>query len=98
MLIIPVPDAPLTPLGKKQSAVLAPQIPDLQQKVDLIITSALTRTLQSTKLGWGPAIERLGIENVICLPQAQECNAFPCDTGSSREELEALDEFKGFNI
>jgi broad specificity phosphatase PhoE len=98
VLITPVPDAPLTALGQKQSAALAPQIPDLQQEVDLIVTSALTRTLQSTKLGWAPAIERLGIENVICLPQAQECNAFPCDTGNLREELEALDEFKGFNF
>ena len=93
-----VPDALLTPLGKKQSAALAPQIHDLQKSVDLIVTSPLKRTLQSTRIGWGPAIDRLGIKNVICLPQAQECNAFPCDTGSSREELESLDEFKDFNF
>lgn len=93
-----IPDAPLTPLGKKQSAALAPQIPQLQQEVNLIITSALKRTLQSTKLGWGPAIERLGIKNVICLPQAQECNDFPCDTGSSKEVLESIEEFKNFNL
>ncbi|KAF7978953.1 hypothetical protein HWV62_44181 [Athelia sp. TMB] len=93
-----IPDAPLTPLGKKQSAALAPQIPDLQKSVDLIVTSALKRTLQSTKLGWGPAVERLGIKHVICLPQAQECNEHPCDTGSSRQDLEALDEFKDFNF
>lgn len=66
-----VPDAPLTALGKKQSAALAPQIPELQQQVDVVITSPLKRTLQSTMLGWGPAVERLGIKNVICLPQAQ---------------------------
>lgn len=88
----------MTALGKKQSAALAPQIPKLQQEVDVIISSALKRTLQSTKLGWGPAIERLGIKNVICLPQAQECNDFPCDTGSSKEHLESLDEFKDFNL
>ena len=97
-LIYVVPDAPLTPLGKKQTAALAPQIPDLHKSVDLIVTSALKRTLQSTKLGWGPAIDRLGIKNVICLPQAQECNDHPCDTGSSREDLESLDEFKDFNL
>lgn len=28
----------------------------------------------------------------------KECNAFPCDTGSSREVLESLDEFKDFNF
>ncbi|UZJ57214.1 hypothetical protein CBS101457_006534 [Exobasidium rhododendri] len=91
-------DAPLTPLGKKQSAALAPKIPKLQQEVDLIVTSALKRTLQSTKLGWGPAVERLGIKNVVCLPQAQECNDFPCDIGSSRDELMSLDEFNDFNL
>ncbi|KAF2770673.1 hypothetical protein EJ03DRAFT_388703 [Teratosphaeria nubilosa] len=63
-----IPDAPLTPLGKKQAATLAPQIPQLQNEADLI---------------------RLGIENVICLPQVQECNDLPCDTGSPREVLEA---------
>ncbi|KZP08401.1 phosphoglycerate mutase-like protein [Athelia psychrophila] len=93
-----IPDAPLTALGKQQSGALAPLIPDLQKEVDLIISSALKRTLQSTKLGWGPAVERLGIRNVICLPQAQECNAFPCDTGSPRVHLESLDEFKAFNF
>lgn len=28
----------------------------------------------------------------------KECNAFPCDTGSSREVLESSDEFKDFNF
>ncbi|KZP26474.1 phosphoglycerate mutase-like protein [Athelia psychrophila] len=93
-----IPDAPLTALGKQQSGALPPLIPDLQNEVDLIISSAMKRTLQSTKLGWGPAIERLGIKNVICLPQAQECNPFPCDTGSPKEHLESLDEFKDFNF
>lgn len=68
---ISVPDALLTALGKQQSEALAPQISNLQNEVDLIISSAMKRTLQSTRLGWGPAIERLGIKNVICLPQAQ---------------------------
>lgn len=70
-----VPDAPLTPLGKKQAATLAPQIKELAKEVDLVVSSPLKRTLQTTKLGWAPALERLGIENIICLPQAQECNA-----------------------
>lgn len=66
--------------------------------MDLIITSALKRTLQSTKLGWGPAVQRLGLKSVICLPQAQECNDFPCDTGSPREVLEQDAEFNDFNL
>lgn len=78
--------------------MLSPQIPHLQNEVDLVVTSPLQRTLQTTKLGWGPAIERLGVENVICLPQAQECNDFPCDTGSPREYLEANPEFADFDF
>ncbi|GAB1729007.1 hypothetical protein KC332_g9174 [Hortaea werneckii] len=93
-----IPDAPLTPLGKKQAATLAPQIKELAKEVDLVVSSPLKRTLQTTKLGWAPALERLGIENVICLPQAQECNAHPCDTGSPKEVLEAESEFAGFDL
>lgn len=96
--ILIVPDAPLTPLGKKQAASLAPQIPKLQKEADLIVSSPLKRTLQTTKLGWGPAVERLGIKNVICIPQAQECNEFPCDTGSPKETLEKDPEFADFDL
>ncbi len=70
----------------------------MQREVDLLVTSPLQRTLQTTKLGWRPAIERLGIQNVICLPQAQECNDFPCDTGSPREQLETKPEFADFDF
>jgi broad specificity phosphatase PhoE len=74
-------------------------MPDLQKEADLIVSSPLKRTLQTTYLGWAPAIQRLGgLGKVICLPQAQECNDFPCDTGSSRETLEADPELAGFNF
>ena len=95
---IPVLDAPLTKLGRRQASALAPAIPQLHDKVDLIVTSPLKRTLQTTLLGWGPAVKRLGIENVICHPAAQECNDFPCDTGSAKEDLENIDEFAGFKF
>lgn len=62
------------------------------------MTSPLKRTLQTTLLGWGPAVKRLGIENVICHPGAQECNDFPCDKGVPRKELEQISEFAGFNF
>ncbi|KAI1081824.1 phosphoglycerate mutase-like protein [Whalleya microplaca] len=94
-----IADAPLTPLGKKQAASLATQIPDLQKEADLVVSSPLRRTLQTTYLGWGPATARLGgLKNVICLPEAQECNSLPCDTGSPREVLEADPEFAVFNL
>ncbi|KAK5135604.1 hypothetical protein LTR08_005084 [Meristemomyces frigidus] len=91
-------DAPLTPLGKKQAASLAPQVTDLAKEVDLVVSSPLKRTLQTTKLGWAPAVERLGIKNVVCIPQAQECNDLPCDTGSAKAQLESHPEFSDFDF
>ncbi|CAO1627556.1 unnamed protein product [Sympodiomycopsis kandeliae] len=94
-----IPDAPLTkPIGVSQAAKLPDFTKQLQGQVDLIITSPLKRTLQTTLLGWKPAVERLGQQNVICLPQLQECNAYPCDTGSPRAQLEADPEIQGFNL
>lgn len=101
LTIIIVPDAPLTALGKKQAASLATQskVKELAQEADLVVSSPLKRTLQTTKLGWKDAIDRLGgLSKVVCLPQAQECNDFPCDAGSSKEVLEADPEFSGFDL
>ncbi|XDG09373.1 hypothetical protein ABKA04_008988 [Annulohypoxylon sp. FPYF3050] len=81
-----VPDAQLTPLGKKQAASLSRLIPNLQQEADVVISSPLRRTLQTTYLGFSPAIERLGgLRNVVC------------DTGSSKEVLESDAEFAVFD-
>lgn len=73
--------------------------PELQAKAEIIISSGLKRTLQSTKIGYAPAIERLGgLDKVIVLPQLQECNDFPCDTGSARAVLEKDPELQGFDL
>ncbi|TKA42733.1 hypothetical protein B0A55_13460, partial [Friedmanniomyces simplex] len=84
--------------SKKQAASLAPQIPDLQQEVDLIATSPLTRTIQTTRRGWAPAIQRLGLANVVLLPQAQEVNDLPCDTGRPRQHIEREADFQGLDL
>lgn len=39
-----------------------------------------------------------GRSAVTLLPEAQECNGHPCDTGSPRETLQALPEFDGFDF
>ncbi|RYP23856.1 hypothetical protein DL765_000933 [Monosporascus sp. GIB2] len=95
-----IPDAPLTPLGRKQAAALARAIPDLQAEAELIAASPLRRTLQTALLGFGPALARLGgaSRGLVCLPQAQECNDLPCDTGSDRSALEADPEFAGIDF
>ena len=66
-----IPDAPLTALGRKQSGALPKQTQQEQQEVDVILSSGLRRTLQSTLLGWAPAVQRLGIANVVVMPQLQ---------------------------
>lgn len=66
-----IPDAPLTALGRRQSAALPAHTPNEQGQVDVILSSGLKRTLQSTLLGWGPAVQRLGLANVVVLPQLQ---------------------------
>ena len=43
-------------------------------------------------------MKRLGIQNVICLPEAQECNDFACDTGSSRDVLSQNPAFAGLDF
>ncbi|KAK5724927.1 hypothetical protein LTR17_013416 [Elasticomyces elasticus] len=91
-------DAPLTPLGRKQAASLAHQVAHLHEEVEVIATSPLTRTVQTTRSGWGPAIKRLGVDNVIMLPQAQEVNDFPCDTGRPRKEVEGESHFEGLDL
>ncbi|PWZ01833.1 phosphoglycerate mutase-like protein [Testicularia cyperi] len=94
-----IPDAPLTPLGKQQSARLPSLTQDLQSRAEVILSSGLKRTLQSTKIGYAPAIERLGgLSKVVVLPQLQECNDFPCDTGSDRKVLEQDPELQGFDL
>ncbi|WFD06010.1 hypothetical protein MVES1_001348 [Malassezia vespertilionis] len=83
-------DAPLTPLGKKQAAALGPVIASLQQEADVLISSPLRRTLQTTMLGYKDAVERLGgPKHVVVLPQMQ---------GSDRAVLESDPEFSVFEL
>ncbi|WFD36278.1 hypothetical protein MCUN1_003156 [Malassezia cuniculi] len=92
-------DAPLTALGKQQAARVPALTAALQQSVDVILSSPLRRTLQTTAAAYAPAISRLGgHKSVVVLPQLQECNAVPCDTGSSRAELESDSEFAIFDL
>ncbi|KAJ3916629.1 phosphoglycerate mutase-like protein [Lentinula edodes] len=97
-----IPDAPLTPLGRRQAEELYSQTTELQQSADLLVTSPLKRTLQTTIIGYRGLRARLESQDspkpIVVLSRLQEVNDFPCDTGSSRNELEQIDEFAGINF
>ncbi|KAJ3783378.1 histidine phosphatase superfamily [Lentinula aff. detonsa] len=97
-----IPDPPLTPLGRRQSEELYTQTAELQQSADLLVTSPLKRTLQTTIIGYRGIRARLESQNpakpIIVLSRLQEVNDFPCDAGSSRDELKQNDEFRGIDF
>ncbi|KAF8314941.1 phosphoglycerate mutase-like protein [Clavulina sp. PMI_390] len=99
-----IPDAPLTALGREQSAKLnSLTAQNIQQTADLLVSSPLSRTLQTTILGF-PALRAkleadLGpTKGIIPLSRLQEVNSFPCDTGRDRAELEQDPEFVGIDF
>ncbi|GAA5902399.1 histidine phosphatase family protein [Sporobolomyces salmoneus] len=94
-------DAPLTKLGREQSANLRKDTQNSWTKeVELIVSSPLKRPMQTMKIGYAPLRERLESSGqpVVVLPELQEVNAHPCDTGSSRETLESDPEFVGLDF
>ncbi|KAI4526015.1 phosphoglycerate mutase-like protein [Schizophyllum commune Loenen D] len=94
-------DAPLTALGREQAAKLHADTKDnIQQTADLLVTSGLRRTMQTAIIGYPELRKRLEAAGkpVVVLPQLQECNDLPCDTGSNREILEGDPEFAGLDL
>ncbi|KAI0759910.1 phosphoglycerate mutase-like protein [Irpex lacteus] len=94
-------DAPLTALGRQQSADLYEETKDtIQKTAELLVSSALRRPMQTMIIGYADLRKRLESEGkpVIILPQLQECNEHPCDRGSPREALEADPEFVGLDF
>ena len=91
-------DPELTHLGSQQAEILGRTFP-YSDKVGVVITSPLRRTIQTTLLaftdvldksyydrGSGKGIDR-GAELVLD-PDLQERSSLPCDTGSDRQALE----------
>jgi len=96
-----IPDAPLTALGREQSLGLYHDTKDtIQKTAELLVSSALRRPLSTMLIGYSGLQKRLEAEGKppIILPQLQECNDLPCDTGSPREALEADPEFAGLDF
>ncbi|GAA5883036.1 hypothetical protein JCM16303_006802 [Sporobolomyces ruberrimus] len=96
-----IPDAPLTKLGREQSAKLRKDTENgFTKEVELLVSSPLKRPMQTFIIGYAPLRERLEKEGkpVILLPELQEVNELPCDTGSSRESLESDPEFANLDF
>ncbi|GAA5880032.1 hypothetical protein JCM3774_004541 [Rhodotorula dairenensis] len=94
-------DAELTPLGREQSAALRRDTETtFQQEAELIVSSPLRRPMQTALVGYAPLIERLTKQGrpMVLLPELQEVNDLPCDTGSSRSELESHPEFASLDF
>ncbi|KAF3358686.1 hypothetical protein VdG1_05240 [Verticillium dahliae VDG1] len=76
-------DPPLTTAGKAQASTLAATLPE-PASIDVVITSPLTRTLQTTIAGF-PHLARggeTGGAQLIIDADLQERSNLPCDTGS----------------
>ena len=98
-----VRDPGLTPLGFEQArrASTDPLIrdtalgpPGSADRAELVVVSAMRRTLQTALTMCDAAAERApdpkkAMFRVVALPDLQECNAVPCDTGRPLNELQA---------
>ena len=88
-------DALLTPLGETQCHELSKEFPP-EPPVGLLVSSPLKRTIQTTLLGFKKQVES-GIK-VELLAELQEVSEAPCNTGSSRDDLEKEESFKGLDF
>ena len=90
-----VRDTSLTPLGETQCHELLKEFPS-EPPVDLLVSSPLKRTIQTTLLGFKKQVES-GVK-VEILAELQEATDLPCDTGSNRDDLEKEELFNGLDF
>ncbi|SPO07162.1 uncharacterized protein DNG_09856 [Cephalotrichum gorgonifer] len=81
-------DPPLTATGLAQASTLIESFPD-PASIAVVVTSPLTRTLQTTTVGFPQVLHRdaAGGAQLIIDPDLQERSDLPCDTGSGPAEL-----------
>ncbi|KAI5266523.1 PGAM-domain-containing protein [Aureobasidium subglaciale] len=81
-----IPDAILTKLGKSQCRELSNSFSN-HDSIALIVSSPLRRALQTAVHAFAPALQRDDVK-LLLQPMAQEMNAFACDIGTDRDDLE----------
>ncbi|KAK4159744.1 histidine phosphatase superfamily [Cladorrhinum sp. PSN259] len=80
-------DPGLTELGKTQAAALRSTFPALDS-IGLIVSSPLTRTIETTLAAFGDIIDKGEKTKLVFEPYLQERSDLPCDTGSELSVLE----------
>ncbi|KFA67974.1 hypothetical protein S40285_03559 [Stachybotrys chlorohalonatus IBT 40285] len=80
-------DPPLTPLGLSQAAAIPKSFPH-SESITTILTSPLTRTVQTTLAAFSHILHTGAGARLVVDPNLQERSALPCDTGSDRGALE----------
>ncbi|KAK4223299.1 histidine phosphatase superfamily, clade-1 [Podospora fimiseda] len=88
-------DPGLTPLGITQATALRTTFPALSS-IGLIISSPLTRTIETTIAAFDPIISS-GQAKLILDPLLQERSDLPCDIGSELSDLKERFPGLGFN-
>ncbi|KAF2274086.1 phosphoglycerate mutase family protein-like protein [Westerdykella ornata] len=90
-------DPLLTPEGKDQCRALCESFQD-HDKIDLVVTSPLRRTIQTASLSFGPVLARS--VPFVAVPEAQEVGSHNSDKGlppaQLKEELKTL--FEGDDL
>ncbi|KAI1363623.1 histidine phosphatase superfamily [Xylaria arbuscula] len=81
-----IPDPHLTPTGENQAKALSSKFTNNAQ-IQAIISSPMRRTIQTTLLGFGPAIK--DDTRIVLHSDLQECSSKPSDSGSPVSELVA---------
>lgn len=82
-------DPKLTELGQEQCKILRDSGIVDQNKISLVTSSPLTRTIHTAFVSFQPALEGGRCNpQIITLPDTQETSDFPCDTGSDVEVLQ----------
>jgi broad specificity phosphatase PhoE len=81
-------DTPLSPLGRKQAATLASKrCPEFVQDCELVVTSPLTRALQTFDIGLKPHFD-YKLVPVLALPEAAERLYLISDVGRAVADLQ----------